>query len=146
MHQLDAARLLIRWRIHLRRFEHARSLWISRAGIPLLEAHLELLALEAARQELGLEPNGVVLEDDLVNQQFAQLDVSSGFGAASADCVQRHALARCQLGGVRDGGRGANELRAAANGVIDLRPILNRFTDLRPNGPNRIGDDDIFDS
>ncbi len=39
-----------------------------------------------------------------------------------------------------------NELRAAANGVIDLRQILNRFSDLRPTGPNRIGGDDVFDA
>jgi uncharacterized LabA/DUF88 family protein len=38
-----------------------------------------------------------------------------------------------------------NELRAAANGIIDLRKVFNRFSDLRPNGPNRIGGDDVFD-
>lgn len=39
-----------------------------------------------------------------------------------------------------------NELRGAANGVIDLRQLFNRFSDLRPNGLNRIGSDDVFDS
>ncbi|HID77506.1 MAG TPA: NYN domain-containing protein [Planctomycetaceae bacterium] len=40
----------------------------------------------------------------------------------------------------------SNELRQAANGVIDLRQMLNQFDDLREDEMNRIGGDDVFDS
>ena len=52
------------------------------------------------RQQLGLEPDQVVDEDDVVDQQVGQLQVAGRLGAAQADRVERHALPRGELGGL----------------------------------------------
>ena len=65
-----------------------------------LSRTVDLLALEAPGQQLGLEPDGVVDEHDVVDQQLGQLEVAGRLGAAQADRVERHSLARGQLGGL----------------------------------------------
>jgi uncharacterized LabA/DUF88 family protein len=40
----------------------------------------------------------------------------------------------------------ANELKAAVNAVIDLRPLFNTFESLRAEELNRIGGEDVFDN
>ena len=67
-------------------------------GVALLEADGDLLAGEPARQELGLEPDQVVDEDDVVDQQLGQLQVAGRLGAPQADRVERHPLPRGELG------------------------------------------------
>ena len=71
-----------------------------RAGLELLEPDRDLLALEAPGQQLGLEPDGVVDEHDVVDQELGQLEVAGRLGAAQADGEERHSLARGQLGGL----------------------------------------------
>ncbi len=55
---------------------------------------------KAPGQQLGLEPDGVVDEHDVVDQKLGQLDVAGRLGAAQADREERHALFRGQLGGL----------------------------------------------
>ena len=71
---------------------------IVRAGLALFEPDDDLLSLEAPGRQLGLEPDGVVDEDDVVDQELGQLEVAGRLGAAQADRVERHSLARRQLG------------------------------------------------
>ena len=54
-------------------------------GRAFLEPHDDLLAREPPGRELGLEPDGVVDEDDVVDQQLGQLQVARRLGAAQAD-------------------------------------------------------------
>ena len=58
----------------------------------------DLLAGEPARQQLGLEPDQVVDEDDVVDEQLGQLQVAGRLGVAQADRVERDPLARGELG------------------------------------------------
>ena len=50
--------------------------------------------------ELGLEPDQVVDEDDVVDEEVGQLEVAGRLGVAQADRVERHPLARGELGGL----------------------------------------------
>ena len=49
-------------------------------------------------EQLGLEADGVVDEDDVVDQELGQLEVAGRLGAPQADGVERHSLACRQLG------------------------------------------------
>ena len=71
-------------------------------GLALLEADDDLLTLEPAGQQLGLEPHRVVDEDDVVDQELGELQVPRGLDAPQADREERHALPRRQLGGLRE--------------------------------------------
>ena len=98
--QLHALGLTVGGGIDLRRFELVGRLGIARAGLELLEPDHDLLALKAPGQQLGLKPDGVVDEHDVVDQELGQLDVAGRLGAAQADREERHALARGQLRGL----------------------------------------------
>ena len=67
-------------------------------GVALLQADRDLLAGEPARQQLGLEPDQVIDEDDVVDQQLGQLQVAGRLGVSQPDRVERDPLARGELG------------------------------------------------
>ena len=52
------------------------------------------------RQELGLEPDQVIDEDDVLDQEVGQLQVAGRLGVAEADRVERHSLPGGELGGL----------------------------------------------
>ncbi len=87
----------------LQGLEVAHRLGIGRSLVFLAKTDHDFLAGEAARQELGLEPDQVIDEDDVVDEQVGQLEVASRLGVAQADRVERHALSRGELGGLGQG-------------------------------------------
>ena len=101
MDQLDALRA------GRRRAHRPPSISSSRAAFGSLEPGSSSLSRtttfspwKAPGRELGLEPDGVVDEHDVVDQELGQLEVAGRLGAAQADREERHALARGQLGGL----------------------------------------------
>ena len=116
------------------------------SGLPgsrSLSRTLHLLPFEAPGQELGLEPDGVVLEDDVVHQQLGQLQVAGRLRAAQSDREERDALPRRKLGGLgqrlalgglavgqkhdRRGGRASKLGEDLASGIAQSRLASGRL-------------------
>lgn len=96
--QLDAIGLAVAGRIDLLGFQDPVRPGIVAAGVPLFEPDRDLLALEPAHRQLGLEAYGVVDEDHVVDEEFGQFEIAGRLRAPQPDRVERHSLACRQVG------------------------------------------------